>query len=170
MDRLRACNLRWLQRLIKEEWINLEHDINNTTLTGLLKAVLLSINSFSLSFSLCLPLGGRPSASSGKLTNTYCVCYYDSQSIKFRTEVHSPSTYSNRTFGLFSLWTSSAVSDVPGPAPTALIRVDPKKVSCPRTSSLLVSESWPSFGNVLLFCWHRPPSLTGAEIYQENIA
>lgn len=38
-------NLRWLQRLIKEEWINLEHDINNMTLTTLLKPVLLSINS-----------------------------------------------------------------------------------------------------------------------------
>lgn len=65
MDRLRARNLRWLQRLIKEEWINLEHDINNMTLTALLKPVLLSINSLILFFlspglrSQCLVVGGR---------------------------------------------------------------------------------------------------------------
>lgn len=43
-ERPRAGNLRWLQRLIKGEWINLEHDINNTTVTSLLKPLQLSIN------------------------------------------------------------------------------------------------------------------------------
>lgn len=91
VDRLRARNLRWLQRLIKEEWINLEHDINNMTLTALLKPVLLSINSLSRSLSLSFPL--RVSAAcwweaDWWLWNTdqsSQPCYCDSQSIRFRT-------------------------------------------------------------------------------------
>lgn len=65
MDRLHARNLRGLQRLIKEEWINLEHDINNMTLTALLKPVVLSINflpsalSLSIYLSLRASVGGR---------------------------------------------------------------------------------------------------------------
>lgn len=73
MDWLHACNLRWLQRLIKEEWINLEHNINNMTLTALLKPVLLSINFLPRSLSLPgflqpEPVGGKMTGSSGILT------------------------------------------------------------------------------------------------------
>lgn len=78
MDRLRACNLWWLQRLIKEEWINLEHDINNMTLTALLKPVLLSINSLSHALYLShsgspqlAPVIRRPIGSAGKLTRAH---------------------------------------------------------------------------------------------------
>lgn len=78
MDRLRACNLWWLQWLIKEEWINLEHDINNMTLTALLKPVLLSINSLSHALYLShsgspqlAPVIRRPIGSTGKLTRAH---------------------------------------------------------------------------------------------------
>lgn len=73
MDLLRACNLRELRRLIKGEWINLEHDINNMTLTALLKPVLLSINFLLHTLYLSpqpLPVGGRLTGSSGILTRS----------------------------------------------------------------------------------------------------
>lgn len=59
-ERPRAGNLRWLQRLIKGEWINLEHDINNTTVTSLLKLLLLSINFPTSSVAAAAAAGRRP--------------------------------------------------------------------------------------------------------------
>lgn len=98
VGRPRACNLRWLQRLIKEEWINLEHDINNMTLTALLKPVLLSINSLTHFTSICLSRSLQALLVEGSLKlwktdQSSHPHYCDSQSIRFKTSGCCKSTY-----------------------------------------------------------------------------